>query len=321
MIPAKAVFIRESGGPEVLEIRPFSLREPGGAEVLVEVAASGLNRADLLQRRGFYPAPPGVEPAVPGLEYAGRVAATGPNVHSLKVGDRVMGIVAGGGMATHVLVHEREVLPIPDTLDTIEAAAIPEAFLTAFDAVFLQGKLRAGETILIHAAGSGVGTAAVQLARRAGSHVIGTSRSRHKLDRLVLNQSICVEDNRFAEFVQTKPNLILDTIGAAYLKENLKAIAPLGRIVTIGLLGGISGTLPLGLLLAKRSSIIGTVLRSRPLEEKASLAQQFKTQVLPGFQDGTLAPVIDSIVPINAIQDAHERMDRNETFGKVILTW
>lgn len=304
------------------------VRAPGPGELLVEVRAAALNRADILQRKGFYPAPSGVVADVPGLELAGVVAERGAGATRFELGAPVMAIVAGGAMATHAVVHEREAIPVPAGMDLAEAGAIPEVFLTAFDALFVQGGLTLGGTTLIHAVGSGVGTAAVQLARVAGARPIGTSRTRDKLDRcreLGLEDGILVEGGAFAtaleQLVPVGADVILDTIGAAYLEENLRALASRGRLVVVGLLGGVSGTAPLGPLLAKRASIIGTVLRSRPLEEKAALAQRFGREVVPLFVAGRLRPVIDRVMPMDQIAAAHAAMESNETFGKIVLTW
>lgn len=327
---AHAVRIKEPGGPEVLHIERLSVDEPGPGQILVEVAAAGLNRADLLQRRGLYPAPPGVAPDVPGLEYAGRVAARGEGSKRFEVGAEVMGIVAGGGMSTHIVVHEREAIAVPRGLALSHAAAIPEAFLTAYDALFVQAGVSCGEHVVLHAVASGVGTAALQLVRHAGAHAIGTSRTEEKLDRageLGLAHGILVTDGRFADEVRSLTggvgaNVILDTVGAAYLEENLEALAPRGRMVVIGLLSGVSGTLALGTLLRKRLSVSGSVLRARPLEEKIALAMRFGDCIAPLFAtDGPLSPVVDEVLPMSAIQDAHARMERNETFGKIVLTW
>lgn len=322
MISARAVRIQGAGGPDVLTIGDLDVREPGGGELMIEVAAAGLNRADCLQRMGVYPAPKGVAPDVPGLEYAGTVSQVGPAVTRFSVGDRVMGIVGGASMSTHLVVHEREAMPVPDGMSFTDAAAIPEAFLTVFDAVHVQAGLTMGETLLVHAIASGIGTAALQLGQAAGVTVWGTSRSADKLERcagLGLKHSIHVTDGTFAKRVRA--DVILDTIGAAYLKENIKALKARGRMVTIGLLGGVNGTLPLGLLLAKRATITGSVLRSRPLEEKAALVQRFTDQVLPKFADGTLRPVVDAVLPMKDVAHAHERMGNNATFGKLVLTW
>jgi putative PIG3 family NAD(P)H quinone oxidoreductase len=329
MPTARAVRIREPGDVDVLQIGEIAIREPGPGEILVEVAAAGLNRADLLQRRGLYPAPPGAPTDVPGLEYAGIAAALGEGVTAFAPGDRVMGIVGGGAMATLTVVHEREVLRIPENLSYAQAAAIPEVFLTAYDALFRQAGLRIGEVVLLHAVASGVGTAALQLARIAGARPIGTSRSQDKLDRcaeLGLCAAIRVEGGRFASEVAKitggrLADVILDCVGAAYLTENVRALAPLGRLVVIGLLGGATGEMPLGLLVSKRVRLMGSVLRSRPLEEKAALAQSFAHEVLPLFADGRLKPVIDAVLGMEEVRDAHRRMERNENIGKIVLSW
>ena len=324
----RAVRIREHGGPEVLELAEFSARPPGYGEILVRVEAAGLNRADLLQRRGLYPAPPGSPADIPGLEYAGVVEAIGEGVTEWKVGDRVMGIVGGGAMATHVTVSAREAIPVPSRLSSAEAAAIPEAFLTAYDALFLQAGLRMGESVLIHAVGSGVGTAALQLAREAGALVIGTSRSKEKLDRckaMGLEASILVEGG-FAEKVREHTggrgaDCILDLVGAAYFEENLAALANRGRMICVGLLAGAKANLPLGTLLSKRITLIGTVLRSRAPEEKALLARRFADEVLPLFERGRLSPVVEAVLPFEQVAEAHRLLESNRTFGKVVLAW
>lgn len=329
MTTARAVKIREPGDASVLDVVPHEVRDPGPGELLVAVAAVGLNRADLLQRRGLYPAPAGAPPDVPGLEYAGRVAAVGAGVVAFAPGDRVMGIVGGGAMATHLVVHEREALAIPAHLSDTDAAAIPEVFLTVFDALFLQAKLSVGETVLLHAVASGVGTAALQLALVAGARVIGTSRTSEKLERcaaLGLAHGIVCPEPRFAVEVLALTqgrgaDVVLDTIGAPYFEENLRALAPRGRVVLLGTMGGGHATAPLGLWLAKRATIIGTVLRSRPLEEKAALAQAFTREILPLFVAGRLKPVVDAVLPMSDVREAHRRMERNETVGKIVLRW
>ncbi|MCZ7685483.1 MAG: NAD(P)H-quinone oxidoreductase [Sandaracinaceae bacterium] len=329
---ARAVRIKSPGGPEVLHIDRVSVDAPGPGQLLVEVTAAGLNRADLLQRRGLYPAPKGVPEDVPGLEYAGHVAAVGDGVHAFAPGDEVMGIVAGGAMATHLVVHEREAIRVPGGLALTHAAAVPEAFVTAYDALFEQAELATGEHVLLHAVGSGVGTAALQLARLAGAHAIGTSRSQDKLDRcaeLGLAHGILVDAKtpRFAERVRELTHgrgadVVLDLVGGAYLGENVDAMTPLGRMAVVGLLGGASAELSLAKLLQKRLRIFGTVLRTRPLEEKAALAQRFARRIAPFFAPGAgLSPVVDAVLPMSEVQAAHARMERNETFGKIVLTW
>jgi NADPH2:quinone reductase len=266
---------------------------------------------------------------VPGLEYAGHVEHVGPGVRDYAVGDAVMGIVAGGAMATHLVVHERECLRVPSGMPIEEAAAIPEVFLTAYDALFPQARLGLSELLLVHAVGSGVGTAALQLGLAAGAHVVGTSRSEDKLARcaaLGLRDGLCVQDKKFAAALAAKSggagaDVILDLVGAAYLAENVAALALRGRVVVVGLLGGASAELPLGALLAKRGQIFGTVLRSRSLEEKASLAQAFTRHALPLFAAGKLKPIVDSVLPMSEVREAHLRMEKNDSFGKIVLRW
>jgi putative PIG3 family NAD(P)H quinone oxidoreductase len=325
---AKVVSIREPGGPEVLALDTRAIREPGPGEVLVEVAAAGLNRADCLQRKGFYPAPPGVWPDVPGLEFAGVVAEVGPEVRAVAKGDRVMGICGGAGMSTLLLAHERELVPVPAGMSLTDAAAVPEVFFTAYDALFAQAGLGVGQVALLHAVGSGIGTAALQLCLAAGATPIGTSRSAEKLARceaLGLRHGVLAGDAGFAAGVlaiaEGGAHVILDTVGAKYLEENVKAVATSGRIVTIGLLGGAKGPLPLGALLAKRAHLSGSVLRSRPFEEKIALAQAFRRDVLPLLEDGRVRPIVDAVLPIDDVQEAHRRMEANETFGKLVLAF
>jgi len=328
MPTARAVRIREPGGPDVLELCTIEVPEPGPGQLLVAVAASALNRADLLQRRGLYPAPPGVPADVPGLEYSGRVSALGPGVTSFAIGDPVMGIVSGGGYATQLVVHEREAIPVPAGMALRDAAAIPEAFMTAYDALTLQAELRGGERVLIHAIASGVGTAALQLARSAGARVLGSSRTASKLERcrdqIAPFDAILVEEGRFAAAVRDRVggvDVILDLIGAAYLEENIAALAPRGRMVVIGLMGGVKAALPLGSLLRDRLRIQGSVLRTRALEEKAALARVFADRVVPLFEAGALRPIVDAVFPMEQVREAHEKMKNNATCGKIVLTW
>jgi putative PIG3 family NAD(P)H quinone oxidoreductase len=329
MPSARAVTINGAGGVDVLSLGTLEVREPGPHEVLVEVAAAGLNRADTLQRRGFYPAPTGAPANVPGLEYAGIVGAVGEGVSMWSAGDRVMAIAGGGGMATHIVAHERELIEVPEKLTLEQAAAVPEVFLTAYDAMFVQAGLAMGETVLIHSIGSGIGTAALQLALAGGAHPIGTTRTAAKLERCIelgLTNGIVVDDKTFRSRVEEltggdMADVILDTVGAAYLDENIGSLATRGRMVIIGLMGGVSGTAPLGKLLAKRATVIGSVLRARPLEEKAALAREFAARIVPLFEREALVPVIDTVMPMGDVAAAHERMEANESFGKIVLRW
>ncbi len=331
MVKARAVVIEGKGEVDVLRIGEIAVRDPGPGELLIEVAAAGLNRADVLQRRGFYPAPAGVAANVPGLEYAGTVAELGSDVTDFAKGDRVMGIVGGGGMASHLVVHAREAIRVPDGMALTDAAAIPEVFLTAYDALFVQASLDVGQTLLVHSVGSGVGTAAIQLARAVSARTLGTSRTQDKLQRcqplgLAIADGILVSDKRFAAMVAERTSghgvdVILDTVGAAYLGENLASLASRGTLVVIGLMGGANAELALGALLQKRARVVGSVLRSRPLEEKAALAQAFARATLPLFARGALAPVVDAVLPMADVQEAHRRMEKNDTFGKIVLHW
>ena len=329
MTRMKAVIITRPGGPEVLEIQDRPTPEPGVGQIRVRVQASALNRADLLQRMGNYPVPPGYPADIAGMEYVGEVDAQGEGSMMWKVGDRVMGIIGGAGHAEFLCVHEREAMPAPRTTATEEAAAIPEAFLTAWDALFKRLDLRTGETVLIHAVGSGVGTAALQIAKVAGARVIGTSRSPDKLSRakqLGLDTGIDSSRGNWANEIETvvgeqRVNAIVDLVGGNYLDGNLRVLALKGRIVLVGLTAGAVTQLHMGTLLRKRLTIVGTVLRARQLEEKISLARDFAERGVPLFESGALKPVVDSVFSFDQIRDAHKLMESNATFGKIVLRW
>jgi NADPH2:quinone reductase len=336
---ARCVRITATGGPEVLALGTRQLRPPQRGELLVEVAASGLNRADVLQRQGHYPALPDAPPDVPGLEWAGTVVevgadAIGPLGQRWRPGDRVMGLLGGGALSSRLLVAADQALAVPEALELEDAAGVPEAFVTAWDAL-AQLRLRAGQVLLVHAAGSGVGTAAVQLGSRRGAIVVGTSRTAEKLERcraLGLEHALVVaraSREAPAEFAQAllaatggRPaDAVLDLVGAAYLEENLRALAPRGRIAVLGLLGGATAPLPLGRLLERRATLIGSVLRSRGEAEKAALAAGFSAQVLPLLASGEVRPVIDAVLPVAQVREAYERMERGESFGKLVVRW
>ena len=325
----RALVITTPGGPEVLAIQERPVPQPGPGEIRVRVFASALNRADLLQRRGAYPAPPGAPADVPGLEYAGEVDAMGEGAGLWAVGNRVMGIVGGGGHAEYVEVHEREAIRVPQHLTSEEAAAIPEAFLTAYDALFRQLDLTMGERLLVHAVGSGVGTAALQLAGAAGATVIGTSRTADKLRRAqALGLEIGVDTSRedLAEAVNQATygsgvHAVLDLVGGKLLEASLRVVALRGRVVVVGTTGGAKVEVDLGLLLRRRIHLFGTVLRTRPLEEKIALAREFSNAVLPLISSGRIKPVVDSVFPFEEVRRAHERMEDNASFGKIVLTW
>lgn len=323
----KAFCIGEAGAPASFQERPSV--SPGPDELHVRVAASALNRADLLQLKGRYPAPPGVPQDIPGLEYAGEVIGVGARVTRFRPGDRVMGLVGGGAFAEELVTHEREAMAIPEGLSWAEAAAIPEAFLTAYDALVLQAGLRGTERVLIHAVTSGVGTAAAQLAAQMGATVVGTSRSPEKLAGCAhwgVHHPVVVQSDppRFAEAVRALVggvDVVLDLVGGSYLPEAVEALAPRGRILLVGVLGGASCELPLGKLLRVRGSVTGTVLRSRPLEEKIVLAQDFSRRALPLFSRGVLRPVIDSVHPFLELARLLERMASSSATGKLVVTW
>ena len=325
----RAVVITRPGGPEVLEEQDRPRPEPGVGQIRVRVRGSALNRADLLQRRGNYPAPPGAAADIPGLEYAGEVEMLGPGSSLWPVGARVMGIVAGGGHAEFLCVHEREAIPVPDELSWEEASAIPEVFLTAFDALFRLARLRLGERLLVHAAASGVGTAAVQLASVAGATVIGTSRSRDKLQRaaeLGLHIPVDASGQDWAPRVEQATggigvDVVLDLVGGSYLPHSLRVMALKGRLILVGLTAGSRAQVDLDVVLRKRLTIVGTVLRSRPLEEKVALAREFSSTVLPMLAAKRVRAVIDRVFPFRDISGAHRFLETNESFGKVVLRW
>lgn len=324
----RAIVVAEPGGPEVLQVCTVPLPEPGAAEVRVRTSTSGVNRADLLQRRGLYPAPPGWPADVPGLEVAGTVDAVGPEVTRWKEGDAVMGIVGGGGYAECVVTPAETLVPAPDGLGLDEAGAVPEAYMTAFDAAFLQVGLAEGETVLIHAVGSGVGTAALQLATAEGVRTIGTSRTATKLQRaeaLGLDHPVLGDDGWLERVLGLTAgrgvDVIVDLVGGPYLADNQKAVASGGRHIVIGVPGGPRAEIDLRTLMGKRASIRGTVLRARPVAEKALLARAFEERVLPRFDSGTVRPVVDRTYAPEEAGEAHRVMERNETFGKLLLKW
>jgi NADPH:quinone reductase len=326
----KAVVITEPGGPDVLEVRVVNDPGPPAADhVRVRVRAAGLNRADVLQRMGRYPAPPGYPQDIPGLEFAGEVAEVGANVENWQRGQRVFGITAGGAQAEFLSVPGGHLAEIPANLDWLEAAAVPEVFITAHDALFTRANLRDGEAMLVHAAGSGVGTAAIQLARAAGAKAFGTSRTAEKLERareFGLTDALVVRDDPgiLVEAVEKWTNgrgvdVILDLVGARYFEANLGALAALGRIVLVGTTSGSQATLDFSTAMRKRLTIVGTMLRGRSLEEKATATKLFAEQVVPLLAAGTVKPVIDRVYKMADVREAHRRMEANENFGKIVL--
>ncbi|MGH9967952.1 MAG: NAD(P)H-quinone oxidoreductase [Pyrinomonadaceae bacterium] len=326
----KAVTIVSFGEVEGLEIREVDPPAPLTADrVLVRVRAAALNRADILQRLGRYPAPAGYSQEIPGLEFAGEVEAIGSEVRKWTPGQRVFGIIGGGAQAECVVVPEDQLAEIPANLDFLQAAAVPEAFITAHDALFTQAKLQIGENVLIHAAGSGVGTAAIQLARNAGAKVFGTSRTRDKLERarefgldasLVVAQDVSVLADAVREWTRGQGvNVVLDLVGAGYLSANLSSLAYGGRMMLVGTTSGAKAILDMGEVMRKRITIVGTVLRARSAEEKARATRLFATHVLPLLADGRVKPVIDRVYRLEEIREAHARLESNESFGKIVL--
>ena len=323
----KAVVITKAGGPDVLAVREVPEPRPAAGEVLVRVRAAGVNRADVLQRLGQYPPPPGAPADIPGLEYAGVVAALGTGARAWKVGDRVMGLVPAGGYAEAVAVNESVALRVPSQWSFADAAAVPEAYITAYDALFSQMRLRAGERVLIHAVGSGVGTAALQLARAFRARTFGTSRSAAKLERArALGLEVAIDTSRedFAEVVKRRTDgegvdVVLDLVGGPVLAGSVQALARGGRMIVVGLTGGRSAPLDLGTLLSKRLTLVGTVLRARSLEEKIAVMAHFAADVLPLFEGGIVRPVVERAFPLAEAAAAHRLLESNAVFGKLVL--
>jgi NADPH:quinone reductase len=326
----RAVTIVSHGGVEGLEVREVERPKAATADrVLVRVRAAALNRADVLQRKGYYPAPPGAAEDIPGLEFAGEVVEVGNEARAFSAGQRVFGITAGGAQAEYVLVPESTLVEIPSNLDWAEAAAVPEAFITAHDALFTQAQLEIGERVLIHAAGSGVGLAAVQLARAGGATVYGTSRTSEKLERARgygLDEAFAVSGDpaAFAQAVREWTNgrgvqVILDLVGGSYFAANLDALGVRGRLMLVGTTGGGNAPFGFGVVMRKRLRIIGTVLRARSTEEKARATRRFAAHVVPLLQREVVRPVIDKVYRMDEVRAAHERMESNESFGKIVL--
>jgi putative PIG3 family NAD(P)H quinone oxidoreductase len=321
----RAVVLRSHGGPEVLTIEEVPDPVPGPDQILVDVAHTALNRADVLQRMGLYADPRNRETEIPGLEYAGVVAAIGDDVDSIAVGDRVMGIESGGCYAEKVVTHARQAMPIPESVATRDAAAIAEVFLTAWDALVVQGGLTSGRWALVHAGASGVGTAAIQIAKAIGARIAVTcSAGKAEACRalgadVVLERSPADWLSALGERVPGGVDTVLDVIGGEEADRNMRAVRTDGTIVQVGLMGGGAGPVNMGLLLTKRITWIGTTLRSRPLERKLDLTQRFIAEMLPLFDSGALRPVIDSRYGFHRIAEAHGYMESNANVGKILV--
>ena len=321
-----AVVLSGHGGPEVLTLADVSAPQAGAEEVLVQVRATSLNRADLLQRMGFYPDPFPGEHEIPGMEFSGRVTAVGSRVRLWKTGDEVMGIVSGGAYAEQLVVHERQAMRIPKGVSLADAAAIPEVFITAWDALVVQGGLTSGRWALVHAGASGVGTAAVQICKSLGAHVVATCSAGKVAAVKALGADVVVDytSQDFVEAVKQATNsrgvdVVLCVIGGDYLDRNVSCLAQKGHIVQVGVMGG--GTTPfnLGALMPKRAKLSGTVLRARPLEEKIAISQRFATEVVPLFESDKLRPVIDCRFALSDIAKAHAHMGANANTGKIVI--
>lgn len=322
----RAVVLRSHGGPEVLEIQDVEAPVPGNDDISVDVVATALNRADLLQRMGLYPNPFPDDIEIPGLEFSGTVRSIGAHVRRWKVGDPVMGIVSGGGYAQQLVLPERQAMRIPTGIAVADAAAIPEVFITAWDALVVQGVLTSGRWALVHAGGSGVGTAAIQICKAIGARIVVTCSAGKVGACRALGADVVVDygsQDFVAEVVAATAgvgvDVVLDVIGGDYLERNIAALATKGRIIQVGMMAGKPVLFNVGALLGKRAAIIGTVLRARPVEEKISVSQRFASEVLPLFDAGVLQPVIDRRYELDDIAAAHEYMASNGNTGKIVI--
>jgi NADPH2:quinone reductase len=327
----RAIVLDGYGEVDVLRLVEVADPVPGPEEVLVDIVATALNRADLLQRRGLYPSPPLAgftppAPEIPGMEFSGRVAALGDRVNSWLIGDEVMGIVGGGSYAEKLVVHENQVLRIPSTATLADAAAIPEVWITAFDALVVQGGLTSGRVALVHAGASGVGTAAIQIAKAIGARVIVTTSSGKLEACRALGADLAV-DYSTDDFVTASHSftngvgvdVVLDVIGGDYVDRNIAAIRVGGTIVQVGTMGGGRTEVNIGMMLPKRATLTGTVLRSRPLAEKIAITKRFGAEILPLFDMGLVRPVIDSRYALADIGAAHAFMETNANVGKILI--
>ena len=322
----RAVVLRSHGGPEVLEIQDVEAPVPGNDDISVDVVATALNRADLLQRMGLYPNPFPDDVEIPGLEFSGTVRSVGAHVRRWKVGDPVMGIVSGGGYAQQLVLPERQAMRIPTGISVADAAAIPEVFITAWDALVVQGVLTSGRWALVHAGGSGVGTAAIQICKAIGARIVVTCSAGKVAACRALGADVVVDygSQDFSAEVASATagvgvDVVLDVIGGDYLERNIAALATKGRIIQVGVMAGKPVLFNVGALLGKRAAIIGTVLRARPVEEKISTSQRFASEVLPLFDAGVLQPVIDRRYQLDDIAAAHEYMASNGNTGKIVI--
>lgn len=318
----RCVAYRGTGGREVVTVTERPNPQPERFEVLIAPAYAGVNPADVLQREGKHPPPVGSPPDVPGLEVAGTVVARGEHVRGFEVGTRAFGLVGGGGLADRVLAHERELVPVPETVDEMAAAAVPEAFITAFDAICLQAGLGAGDTLLVNGANGGVGTAAIQIGASLGAAVVASVRSEAVRSRVGELGATALEPTEAFARVQDRggADVILELVGARNMPDNVRVLAPRGRIVIVGAAPGDEATFPLRDLMSRRGHIIATTLRRRPLEQKADLVQDFGRRVVPQLGTHKLAPVIDRVFDFDDASDALDRIRVPGKFGKILLS-
>ncbi|TDV40101.1 NAD(P)H-quinone oxidoreductase [Actinophytocola oryzae] len=316
-----AITVREPGGPEVLSWTEQLDPQPGPGEVVLDVVATAVNRADLLQRQGNYAPPPGVTD-VPGLECSGRVAALGEGVTNVAVGDEVCALLAGGGYATKVVVPAGQVMPVPSTVDIETAAGLPEVAATVWSNVVMVAGLRSGETILVHGGASGIGSHAIQVAKALGARVAVTAGSAARLEQcreLGADVLVNYREQDFVEVLGPSADVVLDNMGAKYLPRNVDVLARLGRLVVIGMQGGVKGELNVGKLLAKNGTVTATSLRYRPVEEKAAICREVVTNVWPLVESGAVRPITHAVVPIQDAGDAHRMLEAGDVHGKVVM--
>ena len=322
----KVIEISEYGDADVLKVTDRPIPDPASGEVLIRVAAAGLNRADVMQRNGHYPPPPGASDLL-GLEVSGTVAATAPDVHDLSVGDEVCALLAGGGYAQYCTTPASSCLPIPKSLNLVESAAVPETFFTVWTNIFMRGKLKKGERLLVHGGTSGIGTTAIQLAKAFGAKVCATAGSDEKCDACVelgADLAINYREDDFVEKVKTWSNgqgvdVILDIVAGDYLAKNIKSLAVEGRLVIIATQGGLKSEINALPIMMKRLTVTGSTLRPRTVEQKSEIAQELREHAWPLLDNGSIKPVIDSIYPMHQVSDAHRRLDSGTHIGKILL--
>jgi putative PIG3 family NAD(P)H quinone oxidoreductase len=322
----RAVVVASPGGPEQLHVEEVPDPVIRDGEIVVRVAGAGINRADLLQRQGFYPPPAGASEIL-GLEASGVVAQLGPGVDTFALGDKVMLLVEGGGYAELVAVRATQAVRVPDNIDLIAAGGVPEVFITAHDALFTRGHLLDGETVLVHGGGGGVGTAAIQLAHEHGCRVLVTAGSADKLERCIALGADAGINYRTEDFVARTRELtdgrgadvVLDIMGASYLGRNIDAVALDGRVVVIGMQGGTHADIDLGAMMRRRVSVISTALRARPAAQKAAIVAAFGADVVPALATGRMQPVVDRVLPLTEAAEAHRLIEAGEVVGKVVL--